>query len=189
VSQVEDGLRLLGAPQAVFEARLNSRPDPEGLVERDGVRLHANENGIEQVEFFLSANRGELPKPLASIGSGGELSRIMLILRELIATGDGVSTLVFDEIDTGISGRMAAAVGEKLKSLSAAHQVIVITHLPQIASLADRHMAVRKQMEDGRVVTSTRVLSGEERTEEIAQLLAGEEISDTARQHAQKMLG
>ena len=189
VSRVQAGLRTLGAPQAVFEVRLETRPDPEGLVETDGVRVRADENGIEQVEFFLSANPGETPKPLANVGSGGELSRIMLILRELIATGDGVSTLVFDEIDTGISGRMAAAVGKKLKSLAANHQVVVITHLPQIASLADRHLAVRKQPEDGRMVTSVRVLENEERTEEIAQLLAGEEISDSAREHAQRMLG
>ncbi len=189
VSQVEAGLRTLGAPKAVFEVRLDTRPDPEGLVEKNGVRVHADENGLEQVEFYLSANPGETPKPLANVGSGGELSRIMLILRELIATGDGVSTLVFDEIDTGISGRMAAAVGKKLKSLAASHQVVVITHLPQIASLADHHMAVRKRPENGRMVTSVQVLENEERTEEIAQLLAGEEISDSAREHAQRMLG
>ena len=189
VTQVEAGLRTLGAPNAVFEVRLDTRPDPDGLVEKDGVRVHADENGIERVEFFLSANPGETPKPLANVGSGGELSRIMLILRELIATGDGVSTLVFDEIDTGISGRMAAAVGKKLKALAAAHQVVVITHLPQIASLADRHMAVRKRPEEGRMVTSVQVLENKERTEEIAQLLAGEEISDSAREHAQRMLG
>ena len=189
VTQVEAGLRTLGAPNAVFEVRLDTRPDPDGLVEKDGVRVHADESGIERVEFFLSANPGETPKPLANVGSGGELSRIMLILRELIATGDGVSTLVFDEIDTGISGRMAAAVGKKLKALAATHQVVVITHLPQIASLADRHMAVRKRPEEGRMVTSVQVLENEERTEEIAQLLAGEEISDSAREHAQRMLG
>ena len=189
VSQVEAGLRALGAPKAVFEVRLDTRQDPEGLVEKDGVRVHADESGIEHIEFFLSANPGETTKPLASVGSGGELSRIMLILRELIATEDGVSTLVFDEIDTGISGRMAAAVGKKLKSLAASHQVVVITHLPQIASLADHHMAVRKRPEDGRMVTSVQVLENEERTEEIAQLLAGEEISDSAREHAQRMLG
>ena len=189
VSQVEAGLRTLGAPKAVFEVRLDTRPDPEGLIEKNGVRVHADESGLEQVEFYLSANPGETPKPLANVGSGGELSRIMLILRELIATGDGVSTLVFDEIDTGISGRMAAAVGKKLKSLAASHQVVVITHLPQIASLADHHMAVRKRPENGRMVTSVQVLENEERTEEIAQLLAGEEISDSAREHAQRMLG
>ena len=189
VARVEAGLRSLGAPKAVFEVRLDTRPDPEGLVEKGGVRLHADESGIEHVEFFLSANPGESPKPLANVGSGGELSRIMLILRELIAIGDGVSTLVFDEIDTGISGRMAAAVGKKLKSLAASHQVVVITHLPQIASLADHHMAVRKRPEDGRLVTSVQVLDKEERTEEIAQLLAGEEISDSAREQAQRMLG
>jgi DNA repair protein RecN (Recombination protein N) len=189
VAQVEAGLRSLGAPKAVFEVRLDTRPDPEGMVEKDGVRVHADESGIEHVEFFLSTNPGEVPKPLANVGSGGELSRIMLILRELIATGDGVSTLVFDEIDTGISGRMAAAVGKKLKSLAASHQVVVITHLPQIASLADQHMAVRKRPVDGRMVTSVRVLEDEERTEEIAQLLAGEEISASAREHAQRMLG
>lgn len=189
VKLVEAGLKNLGAPMAIFEVRLGTRPDPEGLVKCDGITVHADEGGIERVEFYLSANPGEAPKPLANVGSGGELSRVMLILRELIAAGDGVSTLVFDEIDTGISGRIAAAVGNKLKSLSSGHQVILITHLPQIASLADRHFSVRKLTEEGRMVTTVQVLDDDERTEEIAQLLAGEEVSESAREHAQQMLG
>ena len=112
----------------------------------------------------------------------------MLALKEAIAGRDLVSTLVFDEIDTGISGRIAAAVGRKMQALSASHQTITITHLPQIASLADRHFSVRKRQVEKRTITQVVALDEQARTEEIAYLLAGETISDTARRHAQEML-
>ena len=178
----------LGMAKAQFYIELVTAEDPEGAVERDGRRYTAGEHGMEHVAFHISANAGEPPRPLARIASGGEISRVMLALKEAVAGRDLVSTLVFDEIDAGISGRIAAAVGRRLQSLSAAHQTIVITHLPQIASLADRHFSVRKQQEQQRTTTEVVLLDATARAEEIAYLLAGETISDTARQHAREML-
>ena len=178
----------LGMAKAQFYVELATAEDPEGIVERDGRRYAAGEHGMEHATFHISANVGEPPRPLVRIASGGEISRVMLALKEAIAGRDLVSTLVFDEIDAGISGRIAAAVGRKLQALSAAHQTIVITHLPQIASLADQHFSVRKQQEQQRTTTEVVLLDAKARAEEIAYLLAGETISDTARQHAREML-
>ncbi|MYF92397.1 MAG: hypothetical protein F4184_09955 [Gemmatimonadetes bacterium] len=178
----------LGMAKAQFYIELATAEDPEGIVQRDGRHYTAGEHGMEHVAFHISANTGQPPRPLARIASGGEISRVMLALKEAVAGRDLVSTLVFDEIDAGISGRIAAAVGRKLQSLSAAHQTIVITHLPQIASLADQHFSVRKQQEQQRTTTEVVLLNATARAEEIAYLLAGETISDTARQHAREML-
>jgi DNA repair protein RecN (Recombination protein N) len=185
---VEGGLVALGMPQTAFRVRLSPTADPAGLVERDGQRWRADERGLENVEFYLSTNPGEELRPLARIASGGEISRIMLTLKSVIAGQDEVSTLVFDEIDAGISGRIAAAVGRKLRDLSASHQTVVITHLPQIAGMGQHHFSVRKRQLRDRTVTQVQALDETARTEEIASLLAGETISETARQHAQEML-
>ena len=178
----------LGMAKAQFYIELATTEDPEGIVQRDGRRYAAGEHGMEHIAFHISANAGEPPRPLARIASGGEISRVMLALKEAVAGRDLVSTLVFDEIDAGISGHIAAAVGRKLQALAAAHQTIVITHLPQIASLADQHFSVRKQQEQQRTTTEVVLLNATARAEEIAYLLAGETISDTARQHAREML-
>ena len=178
----------LGMAKAQFYIELATVEDPEGIVQRDGRRYAAGEHGMEHVAFHISANAGQPPRPLARIASGGEISRVMLALKEAVAGRDLVSTLVFDEIDAGISGRIAAAVGRKLQTLAAAHQTIVITHLPQIASLADQHFSVRKQQQQQRTTTEVVLLDATARAEEIAYLLAGETISDTARQHAREML-
>ena len=176
-------------PDVVFRVALERTEDEDGPVEEDGVRYRADELGMERVEFLISANAGEEPRPLARIASGGEISRVMLALKEIIASGDVVSTLVFDEVDVGISGRIAAAVGSRLQRLGASHhQVIVITHLPQIASLANLHLCVRKRQAGGRTFTEVVELDEAGRKEEIAGLLAGASISDTARQHAREML-
>ena len=187
--EVEKGLGALGIPGASFEARCTRERDPDGLVEIDGVRYRADASGVEKVAFFISANPGEPPRPLARVASGGEISRIMLVLKGIIAERDVVSTLVFDEIDSGISGRTASAVGQRLKDLAHSHQAIAITHLPQIASLADCHFSVRKIQRRGRTVTEVHPLSDvAERREEVARLLAGESVSETARQHAEELL-
>lgn len=178
----------LGMAKAQFCIELITTEDPGGVVERDGCRYAAGEHGMEHVAFHISANAGEPPRPLAHIASGGEISRVMLALKEAVAGRDLVATLVFDEIDAGISGRIAAAVGRKLQALAAAHQTIVITHLPQIASLADQHFSVRKQQDKQQTTTEVVLLDAPARAEEIAYLLAGETISDTARQHAREML-
>jgi DNA repair protein RecN (Recombination protein N) len=146
------------------------------------------ERGLERAEFLLSPNPGEELRPLARIASGGELSRIMLGLKSVVRADVPGLTLVFDEVDAGIGGRVAEVVGRKLKAVAARQQVLCVTHLPQIASFADQHVAVRKRVERGRTVTVVEPLADEARTEEVARMLGGETITATARQHAREML-
>jgi DNA repair protein RecN (Recombination protein N) len=143
--------------------------------------------GFERVEFLFSPNPGEPPRPLAKIASGGELSRLMLAFKQVLPEGD-VPTLVFDEVDTGISGATSELVGRKLKNVAARQQVLCITHLPQVASFADQHLRVEKQLRDGRTTTAITALDDSERTREIARMLAGEKITDSALAHAADML-
>jgi len=186
--EVQARLVDLGMAEARFEVSLERAEADDGLLADGETRYAADETGSETVEFHISANRGERLLPLASVASGGEISRIMLVLKSIIAEGDAVGTLVFDEIDAGISGRVAAAVGRRLAELSGSHQTILITHLPQIASLAEQHFAVRKELEGDRTATRVVELGATERAEEIAQLLAGDTVSETARRHAREML-
>jgi len=146
------------------------------------------ERGLERAEFLLSPNPGEELRPLARIASGGELSRIMLGLKSVVRSDAPGLTLVFDEVDAGIGGRVAEVVGRKLKAVAARQQVLCVTHLPQIAALADQHLAVRKRVTQGRTLTVVEPLSGDARAEEIARMLGGETITATARQHAREML-
>jgi DNA repair protein RecN (Recombination protein N) len=146
------------------------------------------ERGLERAEFLLSPNPGEELRPLARIASGGELSRIMLGLKSVVRSDVPGLTLVFDEVDAGIGGRVAEVVGRKLKAVAARQQVLCVTHLPQIAAFADQHLAVRKRVERGRTVTLVEPLEGEARVEEVARMLGGETITATARQHAREML-
>jgi len=146
--------------------------------------------GADSAEFLLSTNPGEPPKPLAKIASGGEMSRVMLALKAIFARIDRIPVLVFDEVDTGVSGRAAQAVGEKLARLSGSCQVFAITHLPQVACMADHQYEIRKDVseEAGRTVTSVHELQGDERVEELARLLGGVEVTERTRHHAQEML-
>ena len=146
------------------------------------------ERGLERAEFLLSPNPGEELRPLARIASGGELSRIMLGLKSVVRSDVPGLTLVFDEVDAGIGGRVAEVVGRKLKAVAARQQVLCVTHLPQIAAFADQHLAVRKRVERGRTVTLVEPLAGDARVEEVARMLGGETITATARQHAREML-
>lgn len=187
-AQIERALDDLGMGEATFEVRLERKEDPEGLAEVEGKRCAAGPKGIERCAFYISTNVGEEKKPLVRVVSGGEISRIMLALKSILAEVDAISTSVFDEIDIGISGRIAEAVGRKLKSLSKARQTISITHLPQIASLADTHFVVKKEVRGDRTISQVIRLREEERTEELARLLGGEQISELTRQHAEEML-
>jgi DNA repair protein RecN (Recombination protein N) len=149
--------------------------------------------GFDGVAYLISPNPGEPLKPVEQIASGGELSRVMLALKATIEAGKkgrggAQRTLVFDEIDTGIGGRAAEAVGKKLKSLARANQVLCITHLPQIASFADHHYLIEKREATGRTRTLVRALSSEERTEEVARMLSGAKLTETSRQHAEQLL-
>jgi DNA repair protein RecN (Recombination protein N) len=147
-----------------------------------------DENGMDGVTFLFSANPGEEPRPMAKIASGGELSRIVLALKELQARERAEETLIFDEVDAGIGGRTADMVGQRLKALARRHQVVCITHLPQIACYGEHHFAVRKATRQGRTTTALEALSGEARLEEIARMLGGVNVSPKTRAHAREML-
>jgi DNA repair protein RecN (Recombination protein N) len=146
------------------------------------------ERGLERAEFLMSPNPGEELRPLARIASGGELSRLMLGLKSVVRKDPPGLTLVFDEVDAGIGGRVAEVVGRKLKAVAARQQVLCVTHLPQIAALADQHLAVRKRVLGGRTVTFVETLGDSGRVEEVARMLGGATITATARQHAREML-
>lgn len=176
--EAEQNLKAVALEKARFEVRVQSRDDEAAF----------SESGVDRVEFFFSANPGESPKPLAKVASGGEASRLMLILKTTIKGSRTEKTAVFDEVDVGIGGRVSEAVGRKLKDLSGHQQVLCVTHQPQIASLADQHFVVSKQIKGNRTSVSIRELTAPERVEEIARMLAGSEITDAARENARSML-
>jgi DNA repair protein RecN (Recombination protein N) len=144
---------------------------------------------MDRVEFQFSPNPGEPVKPLAKIASGGELSRLMLALKALVLTPGVVSTLLFDEVDAGIGGRVAEIVGKKLKQVAARHQVIIVTHLPQIAAMADAHYVVYKEVDKGRTFTQVKRLGEPERKLEVARMLGGIKITERTLRHAEEMIG
>jgi DNA repair protein RecN (Recombination protein N) len=200
----------LSAAQAISKKRYSSAKELQKLVEAEINELamkvqfrievsgsNGPENwtpaGFDSVVYLISPNPGEPLRPVEQIASGGELSRVMLALKATIEAGkksksQGHRTLVFDEIDTGIGGRAAEAVGKKLKSLARADQVLCITHLPQIASFADHHYLIEKRESAGRARTVVRPLNAEERTEEVARMLSGAKLTETSRQHAEQLL-
>lgn len=148
---------------------------------------HYTMEGFDEAEFLISTNPGQPVRPLKAVASGGELSRIMLAIKTVLADTDEIPTLIFDEIDTGISGRTAQKVSEKLKEISRSHQVICITHLPQIASMADSHFEIAKSIKGKKTVTNIRKLEGEEIIDELARLLGGAQITEAVRKNAVEM--
>lgn len=148
---------------------------------------HYTSAGYDEAEFVISTNPGEAPKPLGAVASGGEMSRIMLAIKTVLADSDDIPTLIFDEIDTGISGRTAQKVSEKLSYIAESHQVILITHLPQIAAMADAHYEILKKSDGGKTTTTIRTLSDGEMVEELARLLGGAEITEAVRENAREM--
>lgn len=169
-SSIEAHLDDLRMAEAEFALNLVQQEAPDG-VPVAGKRLAFYPTGIDQVEFFVAPNPGEGLKPLAKIASGGETSRLMLGLKSVLAQADRTPTLIFDEIDQGIGGRVGAIVGQKLWALSLGHQVLCITHLPQLAAFGDQHVKVEKQVKDGRTITTTRSLDDPERITELATMI------------------
>jgi DNA repair protein RecN (Recombination protein N) len=170
-------LRALGMPRAVFRIALEAVLEPA-----------FGERGADRVEFLFSANEGEPPRALARIASGGELSRTMLAIQSVLAVSSEPATLVFDEADAGIGGRLADAVGQRLARLAATHQVLCVTHLPQIAAMGERHLRVFKETRGGRTTARVEALAGEARVEEIARMSGGAEVTRTTRAHARELL-
>ncbi len=168
---IEAELGDLHMASAGFAVDFQTKPVADGLPLPDGTRVAFNGNGLDKVEFLVAPNPGEGLKPLAKIASGGETSRLMLALKNVLARADQVPTLIFDEIDQGIGGRVGGTVGEKLWHLGRAHQVFVITHLPQLAVFGDQHFQVQKVIEQNRTLTKVAKLTGEPRTLELAQML------------------
>jgi DNA repair protein RecN (Recombination protein N) len=172
-----------------FRVSMTKREDASAGVSLDGVSCRVDESGADSVEFLLSANPGEPLKPLVKVASGGELSRIMLAIKTVLSDVDKVPTLIFDEVDIGIGGKTARMVGDRLKIVSRRRQVLCITHLPQIASLADSHYNIRKSAGKGRAAIAVSPLGGAERVEEIARMLGGRKVTSTTRRHAAELLG
>ena len=145
-------------------------------------------NGIDDISFLFSANPDEKPKPLTKVASGGELSRIMLVLKEVIARVEGGSVIIFDEADSGVGGAVAEAVGQKISNLSKSYQVICITHLPQVAKFADSHLTVSKTHDDNKTQVTIQNLEGDERVVELARMIGGFNITQKTLDAAQEML-
>ena len=193
---VEGELNDLRMEGARFSAELHSEPDPAGLSGEGGERLAFDEHGVDRCEFLIAPNPGEGLKPLVRIASGGETSRLMLALKNVLARADAIPTLIFDEIDQGIGGRVGSVVGEKLWQLGRQHQVLCVTHLPQLAAFGDEHWRVRKLVEDGRTLTEVERLQTPARLDELALMLGGvteanryaaQEALSTARQRAKEL--
>lgn len=187
-------LAKLGIPQARFSTRITqvereTKSPPDDSVMRGRTAVALNARGFDQVEFHISTNVGEDERPLSRVASGGEVSRIMLALKSILAKTDRLPVLIFDEIDVGVSGRIAQAVGAALKNLAGFHQVIAITHLPQIAGFAETHFAVTKSEEGGRTSTHLRRLTLEEQVREVARLISGAEVTETGLAGARELMG
>ena len=180
---VEKELAHLGMEKAKFTVTLSPAA---GTI--PGESLPATASGFDQVEFIAQTNPGQLAQPLRKIASGGELGRIMLALKGILAESDRISVLVFDEIDANVGGRLGSIIGNKLRSLAAHHQVLCITHLPQIACYGDRHLTVRKEVVDNQTQTKVRVMDGPERLQEVAEMIGGSRVTDVTRAQAQELL-
>ena len=174
VEKVENELKFLDMPNVKLGVKITP--------------MDFSEKGCDLAEIIISTNPGEPMKPISKIASGGETSRIMLAIKNVIAEKDNIGTLIFDEIDTGVSGTAAQKIGEKLKEVSENHQVICITHLAQVASYGNRHFYIHKDVENGKTFTKAEILNGEQRIRELARIVVGEEITDAALNNAKEML-
>lgn len=188
---VEKTLSYLGISEGEFKVNIaqNNSPDEKlKFITNEGKKYSYNKFGFDDVEFFISTNSGQQPKPLSKVASGGEVSRIMLALKTVLAQKDKLPLLIFDEIDTGVSGRIAQKVGHAIKSLSSHHQIIAITHLPQIAGLADHHFTVEKNQVNGKTISSITELSSEQRITEVAKLLSGDTVTQSSLESAKELI-
>ncbi|MGP4042306.1 DNA repair protein RecN [Gracilibacillus sp. D59] len=165
-----------------------SIPNKERGISFEGKKVFPNEDGIDQVKFLISTNPGEPVKELDRIASGGEMSRIMLALKNIFSRHQGVTSVIFDEVDTGVSGRVAQSMADKIHNISIGSQVLCITHLPQVASIADTHLKIEKVIQDNRTYTTIQELSFVERIDEIGKMITGAELTETSRIHAKELI-
>ncbi|WP_456440897.1 DNA repair protein RecN [Caldithrix abyssi] len=186
--QISDLLHKLGMPNARFRTKFEVNAAPEGPFSFAGETVLANERGFDRILFEFTSNAGEDFKPLHKVASGGEISRIMLSLKSILAEIDDVPTMIFDEIDSGISGKVAQIVGLRMSELSKTHQILCVTHLPQIAAFASTHFKVAKIIEDNRTLVDIKLLNDEERITEVAALLGGQKIAEQTLENARHLI-
>jgi len=187
-ASIVEELQRLAIAHAQFEVRVDWLEAQDGWISIDGHPVHCSENGCDQIRLFISTNKGESPKPLAKIASGGEVSRVMLALKSTLAKQQSLPVMIFDEIDTGISGNVSEKVGKTMRTLAGVCQIIAITHQPQIASQAHKHYRVQKVEESGRTVTRIVSLSAQEHIREVAGLMSGEKITDAGLKNARELI-
>lgn len=188
VHAIESDMADLGMASTKFDVEINKEEDENGIIEIDNIKYKATPNGIDNMEFIIAPNKQAVFQPLRKIASGGEISRIMLSLKNTLSSGEFVNACVFDEIDVGVGGAVAEAIGQKIANLSKEKQVLVVTHLAQIAVFAKNHFKVFKN-EDAEIVTSSiELLDKKERTLEIARMIAGKEITEASIKHAEDMI-
>lgn len=190
-SLIHEELKGLYLEKAKFEIRFNAdwNEDDETIIEQlQSGAAKFNANGFDQIQFLISANPGEPLKELNKVASGGELSRIMLALKNIFAKHQGVTSVIFDEVDTGVSGRVAQSIAEKIFEISKASQVLCITHLPQVAAMSDTHKLIHKTQTDERTETSVAELTANEKIDELSRMITGASMTETARIHAKEML-
>ncbi|MEH7095143.1 DNA repair protein RecN [Neobacillus vireti] len=173
---IHQELKELYMEKTIFEIRFESE------------QLHFAKNGVDHIEFYISTNPGEPLKPLSKVASGGELSRIMLALKSIFSKHQGVTSIIFDEVDTGVSGRVAQSIAEKIYKVAVGSQVLCISHLPQVAAMADTHLYIAKDIKGGRTKTSVTSLRTKEKIKEIGRMISGTEITDLTKQHAEELL-
>ena len=175
-------------PNASFEVKISNKEEANGL-ETAGKKYYFDQSGIDGIDFEFSANLGQPLRPINKIASGGEMSRIMLAIELVFSKKDTSRTMIFDEIDAGIGGAAAIEVGKRLKELAKKHQVIVVTHLPQVAAFADSHLKVEKSAKGNVTKASVYELKDEEKLSEIARMMAGMQESSSALEHAKELIG
>ncbi len=187
-ADIVDSLRNLGIENGQFSVQVKWLTSEKGWIEIGGQFAECTENGCDDIRFFISTNKGEEPKPLAKIASGGEISRVMLSLKSILAKEHHLPVMIFDEIDNGISGKISEKVGREMRKLSEHCQIIAITHQPQIASQAHKHYRVQKVEKDDRTTTRIEPLSEEEHIREVASLMSGEQITESALMSARELI-
>jgi len=188
VEEVHNELASLYLEKATFSIAFNPEIEEESLTYYNNHPIKFYKNGIDQVRFMISTNAGEPLKELDKIASGGELSRIMLVLKKIFSSQQGITSVVFDEVDTGVSGRVAQSIGEKIYQISRDSQVLCITHLPQVAAMADTHTLIEKKESENRTSTELVELNYKEQVEELSRMITGTKLTETAKEHANEML-
>jgi DNA repair protein RecN (Recombination protein N) len=174
--------------KANFKINFSSRQGNSSDPQFNGKHIKLQKSGFDVIEFYISPNPGEPLKPLTKIASGGELSRIMLALKSIFSKHQGVTSIIFDEVDTGVSGRVAQAIAEKIHQVSVDSQVLCISHLPQVAAMADQHLFIEKVTHDEQTKTSVKKLNNDEQVNEVARMISGVEITELTIQHAKELL-